>query len=200
MKRSASFAVLGLLVSFVAAGCMADSESTPMAIGPTANHAGGGDLGQLVYLAAQTAAERAGMLSKDRPIVVATIVSIDNFNQSSRFGRLASQLISNRLTQRGYRVKDITYMRALEVRPETGELALSRDASRLSTSANAQAVVTGTYAVGGQGVYLNIRFLKPDDGEVLSSADVEIPLDANTWKLAALSSCTHQEQVDARIA
>jgi TolB-like protein len=137
------------------------------------------DLGSLIYLAAQTVAERAGVLAKDRPIIVTTIVGVNDLTKSSTFGRLASQLISNRLAQRGYLVRDVTYMRALYVQPETGELALSREASRIGATANAQAVVTGTYAVGGREIYLNIRMLKADDGGVLSSADVVIPLDDN---------------------
>src|SRR5271167_3484509 len=59
------------------------------------------DLGELIYLAAQTLAERAGELDRSRPIIVTTMVSIDDLNKSSTFGRLASELISNRLTQRG---------------------------------------------------------------------------------------------------
>jgi hypothetical protein len=200
MKRSASIAVLGLVVSLGTAGCMAESQSTPLPAGPMTASESNSDkgLGELVYLAAQTAAERAGGLSKSRPIVVATMVSIDDLNQSSTFGRLASQLIANRLAQRGYMVRDITFMRALEVSPN-GELALSRDAAHIGTSINAQAVVTGTYAVAGAEVYLNIRFLKPDDGEVLSSADVAIPLNGNTFQLA-MSGCTHEQRVQARIA
>ena len=202
MKSICSVLLPVAVSSLLVAGCMTDSQSSPPPGGPStqSSTSGDGELGRLVYLAAQTAAERAGVLSKDKPIVVTTIVSVDDYSRSSTFGRLASQLISNRLSQRGYRVKDITYTRALEVVPGTGELTLSRDASRLSTNANAQAIVAGTYAVAGQGVYLNVRFLKPDDGEVLSSADVMIPLDSNTWKLAAMKSCTDQQLVAARIA
>lgn len=133
-------------------------------------------------------AERAGILAKDRPIVVSTMVSIDDYNRSSTFGRLASQLISNRLAQRGYLVRDVTYMRALTLQPGTGELVLSRDASRVSASLNAQAVVAGTYAVAGRQIYLNIRMLKADDGSILSSADVVVPLDHNTEALVDLPS------------
>jgi hypothetical protein len=129
------------------------------------------------------------------------MVSVDDYKQSSTFGRLASQLIANRLTQRGYMVRDITYMHAVEVLPETGELALSRDVARLFASTNAQALVTGTYAVAGQQVYLNIRFLKPDDGQVLSSSDVVIPLTSDTRQLVAMANaCTHEQEVQARIA
>ncbi len=158
------------------------SQATPGAAAPAGEER---ELGKLIYLGAQAAADRAGVLTKDRPIVVATIVSIDDYNKSSTFGRLASQLISNRLSQRGYLVKDVTYMRALSVKPGTGELVLSEDASKLSTTVNAQAVVAGTYAVAGREIYLNIRLLKPDDGEILSSADVVIPLDHNSETLVA---------------
>lgn len=155
------------------------SQAAPTLAGPATN----GDFGQLVYLATQTMAERAGVMAKDRPIVVATMVNIDDFNESSTFGRLASQLIANRLAQRGYLVKDVTYMRALTIQPGTGELVLSRDANRVSASVNAQAVVAGTYAVGGREIYLNIRLLRPDSGEILSSADVVVPLNHNTEAL-----------------
>lgn len=161
------------------------SQATPGLSSPVGEER---ELGKLVYLGAQAAAERAGVLTKDRPIVVATMVSIDDFNKSSTFGRLASQLISNRLSQRGYLVKDVTYMRALTLKPGTGELVLSRDAAQVSASVNAQAVVAGTYAVAGREIYLNIRFLKPDDGEILSSADVVIPLDHNTETLVAAAN------------
>jgi len=114
--------------------------------------------------------------------------SSDDFSQSSTIGRLASQLISNRLSQRGYLVRDITVMRGLDVESSTGELILSRDASKISTSFNAQAVVAETYAVAGHEVYFNIRLLKPDDGTILSSADVVIPLDRNTDKLVTASN------------
>lgn len=148
------------------------------------------DLGELIYLAAQTLADRAGELDRSRPIIVTTMVSIDDLGKSSTFGRLASELISNRLTQRGYLIKDVTYMRALAMEPSTGAMVLSRDASRVSTAVDAQAVVVGTYAVGGQEIFLNIRLLKAVDGEVLSSADVEIPLNRNTWPMVTASNIT----------
>ena len=138
-----------------------------------------------MYLGAQAMADRAGMLAKDRPIVVATMVSVDDYNHSSTFGRLASQLIANRLSQRGYLVRDVTYMRALAVQPGTGQIVLSQEAVRASDAVNAQAVVAGTYAVGGNELYLNMRLLKADSGEILSSADVVIPLTHNTEVLLA---------------
>jgi TolB-like protein len=156
------------------------STATPNVLGPPGDKT---DLGDLIYVAAQTLVERAGVLAKDRPVVVTTMVSINDFSKSSTFGRLASQLISDRINQRGYAVRDLNYTGALSIRQETGELVLSRDASRISAEINAQAVVAGTYAVSGREIYLSIRLIEADDGMLLSSADVVIPLDHNTEPL-----------------
>jgi hypothetical protein len=153
----------------------AAASSAPQQLAPS----GDDGIGDLIYLAAQTMAERAGVLTKDRPIIVATAVSIDDLNKSSTFGRLASQLVADRLSQHGYMVRDLTYMRALTYEPHTGELVLSRDASRILAGANAQAVVASTYAVGGRNIYLSLRMLRADNGQVLSTADVVLPYDHN---------------------
>ncbi len=138
------------------------------------------DLAKLVYLAAQTLSDRAELLDRSRPIVVSTIVSVDKLDTSSTFGRLASQLVANRIQQRGFLVRDVTYMRMLEVKEGTGELVLTREASKLSEKIKAQAVVAGTYAVAGEEIYLNLRLLNSESGEIISSADAVIPLDENT--------------------
>jgi len=140
------------------------------------------DMARLIYLAAQTLSDRSENLDKAHPIVVATIVSVDNLETSSTFGRLASQLVADRIAQRGYLVRDVNYMRALTV-GKTGELVLSREATKISESISAQAIVAGTYAVAGNEIYLNLRLLRADSGELLSSVDVAIPRNENTEPL-----------------
>jgi hypothetical protein len=138
------------------------------------------EFGGLVYRGADLLAQRSSPLPKDRPIVVATMVSQNDYRQSSPFGRLASQLIANRLVQDGYLINDLTYTSALVMQAGTGVLVLSDEARRVATVAKAQAVIVGTYAVGGREIYLNIRLLRAGDGVILSSADVALPLDDNT--------------------
>lgn len=79
------------------------------------------------------------------------------------------------------------------VEPQTGELALSRDARKLSGSVNAQAVAAGTYAVAYKELFLNVRLLNALDGTILSSVDVEIPLDRNTLSLVPASEPRYGE-------
>jgi TolB-like protein len=142
------------------------------------------DLGGLVYRGADRVIDTASpQLSRAKPIIVATAVNVDDLDDSSTFGRLASQLVSSRLSQRGYLVRDVTYTGALTVTPETGEMVLSREAHKLAAEADAQAVVAGAYAVGGEKIYLNIRLLGAVDGRVLSATDLVVPLDVNTHRM-----------------
>jgi hypothetical protein len=149
------------------------------------------DFGDLVYRASDRLIQnmrprpgRAGMLSLNDLVIVTTVVSVDDLDQSSTLGRTASQLVLSRLSQLGYQTRDLTYLRALDVSP-AGERVLSRDARRLGESSNASAVVVGTYSVGGQTIWINLRLLSAEDGALLSSADFAVPLDEDTWPLVS---------------
>ena len=170
-------------------GCAAGNgslASTPSLAEPPSDLRQSNNLASLVYLAAQTLADRAEGLDKTKPIAVATIVSVDDLDRSSTFGRLASELVANRIQQRGYSVRDVNYTGALSIDKE-GTLVLSRKAWELSRRVRAQAIVAGTYAVAGEMIYLNLRLLSvnpgPESGEVVSSADVAIPINENTGPL-----------------
>lgn len=153
--------------------------STPSLAEPPPGLRQGGDISSLVYLAAQTLADRAEGLSRTRPVVVTTIASVDDLDSSSTFGRLASEMIANRMQQRGYVVREAAYTRMLTANRE-GILTLSRNASDILRPINAQAVVAGTYAVAGRMIYLSLRLLNADNGQLLSSTDVAIPRNENT--------------------
>jgi TolB-like protein len=147
------------------------------------------DVGQLVYLATQKMVDTMPhYVSRGRPIIVTTMVSVDDLEHSSTFGRLSSELILNKLAQNRYTVKDVTYMHVLDIDKSTGEMVLTRDATRLSRDMNAQAVVVGTYAKGGRQIYLNIRMLNAESGTVISSADVAIPYDEDTAPLIDMAN------------
>lgn len=150
-----------------------------------------GDVGSVVYRATDRLIAnmrprpgKAGILTPEDQVIVATIVSVDDLAQSSTFGRLTSQLVLSRLSQMGYQVRDITYLGGLEMSPG-GERILSRDAQRLSRNYSAAAVVAGTYAVAGQQIIVNLRLLSADDGQLVSSTDFSVPLNMDTWPLVS---------------
>lgn len=166
-----------LALALVLPGCATHVQSRPA-------HSAG--LGGVVYEGADKmideAVSRYGV-SRDKPIIVATSVNVDDLQDSSTFGRLASQLVASRLSQRGYLVRDVTYTQALAITPETGEMVLSREASKLAADNDAQAVIAGAYAVGGEKIYLNLRMLAAADGRVVSAVDLVVPLNEDTQRM-----------------
>ena len=150
--------------------------------------AGPQTMGDLVYGAAEkllVQLKQEHYVDPSHPIIVTTMVDVNDLTRSSTFGRESSQLILSKLSQGGYLVRDVTFMHVLDIKPETGEMVLSRDAQRLSHDFGAQAVVVGTYAVGGDYIYLNIRMLDAASGSAIGSADVAIPRDHDTTPMVS---------------
>ena len=64
-------------------------------------------------------------LNKQQPIIVASLVNIDDLN-SSRLGRMLSEQLATRLTQNGYSVVELKLRDSIFVKQLQGELLLSR--------------------------------------------------------------------------
>lgn len=142
------------------------------------------NLGGVFYQAAETLELRsARIISREKPVLVATMVDVGDLHRSDAFGKLASQMIASRLAQHGYIIKDMTYTGALEIDEATGERVLSREARELMTTFDAQAVIAGTYAVAGDEIWLNVRLLSATDGRIVSAVDLSVPINNNTRPL-----------------
>lgn len=124
-------------------------------------------------------------IEKDIPLLVATMVSIDSLNQSSRLGRLISEHIATRLTQRGYNVVEMKLRNNVYIREGTGELLLSRDVRDLSKNYNAQVVVVGNYAVAAGYVYLTLKAVTVTDNRVIAATNYVLPLTENNKAMLA---------------
>jgi TolB-like protein len=122
-------------------------------------------------------------LSPARPILVATIVDIDNLERSSTLGRLIAEQAGSRLSQRGYHVKEIKLRNSVVFRERGGEFMLSRDYRTLSARYDAQAVLTGTYAVGKEEIYVNLRMVLASDSRLISSFDYVLRTTRNVASL-----------------
>lgn len=118
-----------------------------------------------------------------RPILVATLVNINDLQSSSAFGRMTSEQIGSRLANSGLPVAEIKLREAILVEEGRGELMLSRDARNIARARGAQALVVGTYATGRDAVYVNVRLVSATDGRILSSHDYVLPM---TRDVAAL--------------
>ena len=92
-----------------------------------------------------------GKLRHERPIIVASLVSVDDIHTSSTYGRMAAELIANRITQHGYSVKELKMSQnQIYIKRREGEFILSRDIKDIASKHDVQAVVVGTYAINKQ--------------------------------------------------
>ena len=110
-------------------------------------------------------------LQKTKPILVASVVNVDDLEKSSTFGRIISEQIGSRLAQRGYLIKELKLRNSFLIKNKNGEFILSRDLMDIGREQDAQAVVAGTYAAGSRVVYVSIRLISVADARIVSSHD-----------------------------
>lgn len=117
------------------------------------------------------------------PMLVATVVNLNELTQSSPLGRAMSEHYSTQLVQRGFSVKELKLRDNLFIQEGTGELLLSREVQEIARLHSATAVVVGTYTTGANIVYVNTKIVRAEDGRVLSAHDYTLPLDRNIRRL-----------------
>lgn len=124
-------------------------------------------------------AQTSQSLSSKQALIMTTVVSIDKLERSSTLGRLISEQVSGRLTQRGYTMSEIKLRSNLYINKDQGELMLTREIKELATNHDAQAVVVGTYALSQQLVFVNLKIIQPSSNTIMASVDYALPLDGN---------------------
>ncbi len=119
-------------------------------------------------------------VSARHPILVTSLVDINNLSKSSTFGRMVSEQISSRLVQQGYKVKELKMRTdSVFVQETKGEFLLSRALQNISVQHNAHVVVVGTYAKASkEAVYVNVKLVRAQDGVILSAYDYRVNINA----------------------
>ena len=123
----------------------------------------------------QLISKSTGLNNRD-PLLAATFADIDDLQQSSTFGRTLSEQFTSALTSKGLPVIEVKMRESLFIKERTGELILSRKLNSLVEAHDAQAVLLGTYAIGGNYVYVNVRLVRTSDNIILGSHDFSLPL------------------------
>ncbi|MBF0516133.1 MAG: hypothetical protein HQK97_03295 [Nitrospirae bacterium] len=120
-------------------------------------------------------------------IIVTSFVDLSNLNKTSMFGRLIAEEVMSKLHIKGYRVTDVREMKTIVMSNKVGELYLSRGPQpELGTKIDVTPknfnfdytntlIVAGTYQVEPCDVFINVRLISPELGEVISVASVKIP-------------------------
>lgn len=128
------------------------------------------------------------------PILVGTLNDVDKLERSSTFGRIVAEQISARFAQRGYNVAELKMRNSVNIKQglgdpnESGEFLLSRDIGAIGGEHQAAAAVTGTYAVAGREIMVNLKMIDVATGKVISATDYAVPLDSNIRGLIGADS------------
>lgn len=176
MKKLKWIGVLVLASLVVLSGCTHEPKYVKAKKVPVAERADSTIVAE-AYKAADNLAKQSGVFVDDkRPIVVASFSNIDDLSGSTTFGRMISQKISSRLTQKAYSVVELLLRKDVYIRQKEGEFLLSRAVKNISSQHNAQAVVVGTYAVAKHAVFVTAKVVRTEDNVVLGSTDFTLPM------------------------
>lgn len=124
-----------------------------------------------------------------KPIIVTSIVNVNDIKQTSNFGRLFSDSLLTDFRRKYSNIIEIKGHEAVEVN-KNGEFYLSKEI--LSKYPSNSFVVVGTYANYQNGILVNIRILSTKTNSVISASNIHI-IGEDILELAKADNCKNLE-------
>jgi hypothetical protein len=134
-----------------------------------------GDLATLTYRAVDALLAGTPETPHGAPFVVASIANVKDVDTSSPLGNIVADMVRTRLVQDGHVITEMRLRNAVSFNSKQGEFLLSRNRRALVPPPQAAAVVTGTYAVGFDRVYVSLKLISATDARIISAADFVVP-------------------------
>jgi TolB-like protein len=119
----------------------------------------------------------------DTPVLVATIVNVNDMRATAPLGRTLSEQYASAMATQGFNVKEMKLRSDVFVREETGELMLSREIKDIARSHLATMVLVGTYSAAANFTYVSLKFVRTDDSRIIRAYDYALPNDKDVLKL-----------------
>ena len=116
----------------------------------------------------------------DKIIAVSSLVDVNDFSKTSKFGRLFSDLMLTDLERSGWEVLDIRGTN-FKIKNKKGEFYLSR--SSIKNLPKNTIFLVGTYSKYNEGLILNIRLIDPQYNKLLSSTSLLLK-DKQSYKMS----------------
>jgi hypothetical protein len=128
---------------------------------------------ELTYAAVDKITHCASDVVSDKVLVtVSSITDSQHLDRSSPFGNVVADFARARLAQNHMAVSD------------EDEMFLGRDPVKLTNPHPLYAVVlTGTYGVGEQHVFVGLKLIRTDNAQILSAADFVVPRQGDVDRL-----------------
>jgi len=117
------------------------------------------------------------------PVLVATVVNINDLGQSAPLGRTLGELYASQLASNGLNVIEMKLRGSVYVREGAGELLLSREIRDIAAQHNAALVLVGTYSAASQYTFISMKLVRTADSRIVRSHDYAIPNDRDVLRM-----------------
>ncbi len=102
-------------------------------------------------------------------------VSEDNFDKTTAFGRMLGDALANRMQNAGLQVIEVRLSRSMRIHKKFGVLAMSQDVQKLFSEHQASFMITGSYTVMPNYVYVVARVIGNTSQVIYASSGVWLP-------------------------
>lgn len=120
------------------------------------------------------------------PVLVATVVNVNDMSMSSPLGRTLSEQYASAMAMAGFDVKEIKLRGDIFVKEGAGELLLSRELKDIARNHNASMVVVGTFSPAAHYTYISLKLVRTEDSRIIRAHDYALPNDRDINRLLAL--------------
>ena len=174
--------LLTVLAGAVLAGCA--NNAAPVRVEPTYQEAASS---QFIQTSRDAVAKLTTGFDMNAlgagPVLVATVVNVNDLSRAAPLGRTLSELYASQLSAKGYNVKELKLRGDVYVKEGTGELLLSREIKDIARNHNAALVLVGTYSAAAKYTYVSLKLVRTDDSRIVRSHDYALPNNIDIQRL-----------------
>ena len=120
------------------------------------------------------------------PVLVATVVNVNDLSRSAPLGRTLSEQYASHMAASGFNVKEMKLRGDVFVREGAGELMLSREIKDIARNHNASLVLVGTYSAAANFTYVSLKLVRTEDSRIIRGYDYALPNDRDVQRLLAV--------------
>lgn len=119
----------------------------------------------------------------DSPLLVATVVNVNDMGRAAPLGRTLGENYASLLVGQGLNVKEIKIRGDVFVREGTGELMLSREIKDIARTHASSMLLVGTYSPAANFTFVSLKLVRTEDGRIMRGHDYALPNDRDVSKL-----------------
>lgn len=132
-----------------------------------------GNLNSMIIFVSDQLLRNSDISQPSKAIIVVPFVSLDDLKETSGFGRLLAEGLIHELQVRRWNVVDFKLINRSN---SNWEIDNKGDIQKISEQYKAGHIVTGTYTVANEKVFVNAKILDIETAAVISSGQAVLPL------------------------